>query len=181
MRHAHLTPKTMPWDSGGHGRGRRCADEDYREEDAWPCLKNPPAECVDEAWRESVNVDNQQVIGMQGLDYKLFQTVFVFHSQFFIVKACRESGNENSFITVFPIHIVIGLSQECGLLHAGSCILPTWYWRQEASEGLVFGWSQDSPGVRELLDYPFGGIKQCKSMVIWNDFPHNGPSFGLVM
>ena len=76
-----------------------------------------------------MNVDNQQVIGMQGLDYKLFQTVFVFHSHFFIVKACRESGNENSFITVFPIHIVIGLSgmwpSTCGQLHPSYVVLKT--------------------------------------------------------
>ena len=77
-----------------------------------------------------MNADNQQFIG-QGLDCTLFQTVFEYHSRFFIVKAYRESGNEHlSFIhPLFPTYYnwIQLVSQECGLLHAGSCILPPWH------------------------------------------------------
>ena len=42
----HFTPR-------GHGRGRRCADEDYREEEAWlkkiNVSKTQHSSCVDEA------------------------------------------------------------------------------------------------------------------------------------
>ena len=31
------------------------------------------------------------------------------------------------------------------------------------------------------LNYPFGGIKQCRCMVIWRDFRHNSALFGLLV
>ena len=42
------------------------------------------------------------------------------------------------------------------------------------------------PSFGEFLNWDhsithFGGIKQCKSMVILRDFPYNGTLFGLVI
>ena len=43
--------------------------------------------------------------------------------------------------------------------------------QSEETSGWRFWAKQRKNRDHESLDYPFGGIKQCKSMVIWKDFP----------